>query len=144
MDDHDYLPPKLKNKIIPLIVVKGYFVKYDQWNRAKLMFLDDYDGDLPKMSFAKSYMLMKANSTDGKSPLVDNNKYMLINCPKNALGYLPDTSENATKIKVVPINKLIQHKVRCVVAVKNYKFKKGNQTIQGWNLKLSEMTMLEL
>ena len=143
MGDHDYLPPKLKNKKT-LIVVKGYFVNYDQWNRAKLMFLDDYDGDLLKMSFAKSYMLMKDKTMDGKSPLVDNNKYMLINCPKNALGHLPNTAENETKIKVVPINKLIQHKVQCDVVVKNYKFKKGNQIIQGWNIKLIKMTMLEL
>ena len=143
MDNYAHMSEKRKNKIIPLITIKGYFVNYDQWNRAKLMFLDDYDGDLPKMSFAKSYMLMKDKSTDGKSPLVDDNKYMLINCPKNALGYLQDNDENATKIKVVPIKKLLQHKVQCAVAVKKYKFKKGTKTIQGWNIKLVKMTLLD-
>lgn len=128
---------------VPVIVIEGYFVEYDKWGRVKLMFLDDYEGDLSKMSFAKSYMLRKAEKNKGKSPLVDDNKYMLINCPKNMLGYLPNTAGNAKKIKVVPIKELLQHKVRCVVGVNQYNFKKGTQTIQGWNIKLSEMCLIE-
>ena len=135
---------KPKNKIISSITIEGYFVDYDQWNRAKLMFLDDYEKDLPKISFAKSYMLQKAKITEGKSPLVEDDKYILINCPKNSLGYLPETNENEKKIKVVPIKKLIQHKVQCLVTIKKYNFKKGIQTIKRWNIKLLKMTLLEL
>lgn len=127
-----------------MITIEGYFVNYDKWNRAKIMFLDDYEEDLPKTSFTKSYMLQKAKTIKGKSPIVEYDKYMLINCPKNALGYLPDTNENEKKIKVVPIKKLIQHKVQCLVTVKEYNFKKGIQFINGWNIKLLKMTLLEL
>jgi hypothetical protein len=142
MYNQSHIPEKRKKN--PIITIEGYFINYDQWNRAKLMFLDDYDGDLTKMSFAKSYMIMKDKSMDGKCPLIDNKTCMLVNCPKNALGHLPNNAENIKKIKVIPIQKLVQHKVCCVVSVNQYKFKKGFQTIQGWNLKLLKMTMLEL
>jgi hypothetical protein len=138
---NDYVPEKLRNKIP--IIIKGYFVNYDKWDRAKLMFLDDYDDDLPKISFAKSYMLRKSENVVGKSPLVEDNKYMIINCPKNAIGHLPNNNENIKKIKIVPIKELLQHKVQCVVSVNSYKFKKNNKIIQGWNIKLSEMILLE-
>jgi hypothetical protein len=134
---------QLRNKISPLITIKGYFVEYDRWNRAKLMFLDDYDGDLSKMSFAKSYMINKAKKIEGKNPLVDDNKYMWVNCTKNQLGNLPDNTANKKKIKIVPVKELIQHTVICVVSVNKYKFKKNKKIIQGWNIKLTEMTLLE-
>jgi hypothetical protein len=126
----------------PVITIKGYFVNHDKWDRVKLMFLDDYD-ELPKLSFTKSYMINKLNKTVGKAPLDEDNKYMIINCPKNALGYLPNTIKNKTLIKAVPIKELIQHKVQCDVVVKNYRFKKNNKLIQGWTIKLSEMTLLD-
>jgi hypothetical protein len=89
----------IKNKKI-LITIKGFFVNYDMFNRAKLMFLDDYDGDLSKTSFAKSYMTKKAEKTPGYTPMVEGNKYMLIKCPKNALGYLPNISKNRTNRRI--------------------------------------------
>lgn len=125
-----------------IINIEGYFVEYDQWNRAKLMFLDDYD-DLPNISFTKSYMLKKAEITKGKNPLVDNNKYIMINCKKNDMGYLPDTIDNKTKIKMKPITDLLQHKVKCFVSINNYNFKKDQTTISGWNIKLIKMILLE-
>lgn len=134
-----------RSKIKPYnckILIDGYFVDYDQWNRAKLMFLDDYD-NLNTLSFAKSFMTKKSESHAGKNPLVDNNKYMLINCKKEDLGYLPDNDENKTKIKVVPIAELLQHKVRCYVSINDYNFKKNNLIISGWNIKLIKMSLLE-
>jgi hypothetical protein len=125
-----------------VINITGYFTEYDQYNKAKLMFLDDYD-NLQKLSFTKSYMLHKEKTIEGKAPLIDN-KYMLINCPKYCMGNLPDTLENKTKIKIIPIISLIQHKVKCDVVIKTYKFNKGSNTMQGWYIKLLKMTLLEL
>jgi hypothetical protein len=124
------------------IIIDGYFVDYDQWNRAKLMFLDDYD-NLNNLSFTKSFMIKKSESHIGKNPIVDNNKYMLINCKNDDLGYLPDNDENKTKIKVLPITELLQHKVRCYVSINDYNFKKNNLIISGWNIKLIKMSLLE-
>ena len=134
-----------RSKIKPYnckILIDGYFVDYDQWNRAKLMFLDDYD-NLNTLSFTKSFMIKKSESHTGKNPIVDNNKYMLINCKKDDLGYLPDTDDNKTKIKVLPIAELLQHKVRCYVSINDYNFKKNNLIISGWNIKLIKMSLLE-
>lgn len=131
-----------KNQYKCKIIIDGYFVEYDQWNRAKLMFLDDYE-NLQNLSFTKSFMLKKSESNGGKNPLVDNNKYILVNCKKDDLGYLPDIDKYKTKIKLLPITELLQHKVRCHVSINDYNFKKNESMISGWNIKLIKMNLLE-
>lgn len=153
------------------ITLYGYFVNYDQYNRAKLMFLDDYnceDGlvsiDKSKLnidkflnnknSFTKSYLINKASKTTGNSPIIDN-KYFLINCVKNIVGYkpseidslkfnnLPDEKTQKINLIPVPIHELIQNTVACEVTIKNYKFiDKNKEIIQGWNIKLVKMTSI--
>ena len=164
------------------ITLYGYFVNYDQYNRAKLMFLDDYnceDGITPidksklnidkflnnKNSFTKSYLINKAFRDVGHNPIIDD-KYFLINCVKNTVGYKPiaidslkynnlsagsnnvcgfSTSSSAEKINLipVPIQELIQNTVVCEVSIKNYKFTdKKKEIIQGWNIKLLKMTYI--
>ena len=157
------------------ITLYGYFVNYDQYNRAKLMFLDDYnceDGITPidksklnidkflnnKNSFTKSYLINKAFRDVGHNPIIDD-KYFLINCVKNTVGYKPITidslksnnlpneknKENKQQINLVPvpIQDLIQNTVECEVSIKNYKFTdKKKEIIQGWNIKLLKMTFL--
>ncbi len=143
------------------IKLQGYFVNYDKYDRAKLMFLDDYDADdsnnseKKEMSFAKKYMLVKTKQTQktgGNSPVSEDGKYFLIKCPKNAVGFLGDVVDGTAakierdndKIKIVPIQSLKQHKVECIVSVNNYNFTKDEEKICGWNLKLLKMSLLQL
>jgi len=112
--------------------LQGYFTEYENF-RAKLMFLDDYD--LTSLSFTKSYLMNKLEKIRGKSPIVENNKYFMINCGKVCVGYMADT--------IVPIEKLKQHKVECIVNFKKYNFKKNNNQIEGWNLQLVKISMIE-
>lgn len=161
-----YLPNNNHNNI----TLHGYFVNYDQYNRAKLMFLDDYnceDGLIStdksklnidkflnnKNSFTKSYLINKASKTTGNSPIIDN-KYFLINCVKNTVGYKSSeidslkfnnlSNEKTQKINLipVPIQDLKQNTVACEVSIKNYKFTdKNKEIIQGWTIKLLKMTI---
>ena len=139
------------------------------------MFLDDYnceDGlvsiDKSKLnidkflnnknSFTKSYLINKESKTTGNSPIIDN-KYFLINCVKNTVGYkpiaidslksnnLPNEKNKENKqqknLVPVPIQDLIQNTVECEVSIKNYKFTDNKkEIIQGWNIKLLKMTFL--
>jgi hypothetical protein len=167
-----YLPKSnYKNNNKNAITLYGYFVNYDQYNRAKLMFLDDYnceDGLVSinksklnidkflnnKNSFTKSYLINKASKTAGNNPIIDN-KYFLINCVKNIVGYKPSEidslkfnnlpTEKPQKINLIPmpIQELIQNTVVCEVTIKNYKFiDKNKEIIQGWNIKLLKMTSI--
>ena len=138
------------------ITVRGYFVNYDKFNKAKLMFLDDYNDTgenyssmqalrmtnpiAHKCSFTKSYLINKANNSLGNTPIVDA-KYFLINCPKNVLGTIPNTD----KINLFPIQELVQHTVECNVIIRHYKFTdKNRKVIQGWNIKLINMRVIAL
>jgi hypothetical protein len=149
------------------IKVQGYFVNYDQYNRAKLMFLDDYDDNdqvdkdakkdaKKEASFAKKYMLLKMRKTQrsgGNSPVSDDGRYFLIKCPKGAAVQLdqvfdPNSSDSSKPkkkpISLVPIESLKQHKVECIVRVCHYNFTKNDEKISGWNLKLLKMSLLEM
>ncbi len=147
-----------------IIIVHGYFVNYDKYHRAKLMFLDDYDYEdtsytnnlasnnlklntkkfFPdKMSFTKSYLTNKAEKTEGHNPIIDN-KYFLVNCAKNTVGYLSLKNDD-TRLNLAPIQDLIQHTVECDVSIKHYKFTGADKKIvQGWNIKLLKMKLVKL
>ena len=121
------------------LTLQGYLVDYDKYDRAKLMFLDDYDCE-KNISFTKRYLLSKSKTIEGNNPIIDD-KYFLINCKKNGIGLLPDESNNL--IKRVPIEMLKQHKVECSVYLKAYKFFKNEVEIKGWNLRLISMKLIE-
>ena len=121
------------------IRLQGYFTEYID-SKAKLMFLDDYDS-LNSLSFTKSYLTNKSEKIRGKAPI--NGDYFTVNCGKICFGYIPDCDKTNLSVKIAPIEELRQHKVECVVELKKYNFKKNNNQIEGWNLKLISMTLLE-
>ena len=127
--------------------IEGYFTEYDKWNRLKLMFLDDYDapdyadGTKRPLSFSKTYMMNKVDKLEGRSPISEDGKYMTINCPKNITGAIV-IDKITQKINIIPMPELRQNKVRCVVCIKQYNFKKNGQRIQGWNINLSEIFLM--
>lgn len=123
------------------LTLQGYLVDYDKYDRAKLMFLDDYDCEKNNTSFTKRYLLSKSKMIEGNNPIIDD-KYFLINCKKNSIGLLPDDASN-NLIKRVPIEMLKQHTVECSVYLKAYKFVKNGVVIKGWNLKLVSMKLIE-
>jgi hypothetical protein len=139
-----------KNKTI---VIKGFFNYYDDFNRAKLMFLDDYDEEelstkSSTKSFTKSFITNKSKN-DGNNPLSKDGECFFIKCKKGQVGLIDcpclenNDKQTATKPRLVPIIELIQHKVECVVQINNYRFKKNGELIAGWNLKLLNIKLLE-
>ena len=132
----------MPNKII---VIKGFFTYLDKFNRAKLMFLDDYDDSQERsrfgsnMSFTKSYICKKSKSSDGNNPMTDD-MHFYVNCGKHEKGL----SDIDGKCKLVPLKSMVQHTVECVVSVNNYRFKKDDEWIVGWNLKLSKIRLVAL
>jgi hypothetical protein len=131
----------LKNKAL---VVQGFFTYYDDFNRAKLMFLDNYNNDnLLDKSFTKSFITNKSKNT-GNNPLSKDGECFFIKCKKGQVGLIDIPSSDAhVKPRLVPITELIQHKVECIVQVNNYRFKKNEELIVGWNLKLLKIKLLE-
>lgn len=134
------------------ITIQGFFTEYDKYNRAKIMFLDDYD-DITEPSFTKKYIYNRDGQRGkyGNNPLSDDGKYFLINCPKNAIGHLSHNFDSSqlgvveNNLKIAPIKILVQHKVECVVKVSPYNFKnKSGMLCRGWNFKLIKMSLLEL
>lgn len=147
-------PRKPKN---PIIVLQGYFVYFDKFFRAKLMFLDDYDAEcetknsvkkdntLYGKTFTKRYITSKAHKTnslpDSYSPMSDDKKYFFVKCKDDSCG-LVDLDQN--KPRLLPIRELIQHKVEIIAKVNNYKFTtQDNELKQGWNLNLIKIKLLE-
>lgn len=125
------------------LVLHGFFINYDMYNRAKIMFLDDYNYDEinsqnvlnNKLSFTKNYILKKSKKTNGKSPILDNNTCFNVNCMKTQIGYINNIPH--------PIKDLIQHQVEMCVEIKKYDFTKMGTHINGWNIKLIKMSLFE-
>ena len=110
------------------LILHGFIVEFDKYNRIKLMFEDDYNLDNKQVSFTKSYILNKSNNpTYDKSPLVDN-KHFLINCGK--IKFCTHKGE------VVSIEIFRQCMVSCLVKINTYNFYKDNTNIKGWNINL--------
>jgi hypothetical protein len=135
-----------KNKTV---VIQGFFTHYDDFNRAKLMFLDDYDEeDLSTKSFTKSFITNKSKNK-GNNPLSKDGDCFFIKCKKGQVGLIDshclenNNNQTENKLRLVPIIELIQHKVECVVQIYNYRFKKNDELIVGWNLKLLNIKLLE-
>jgi hypothetical protein len=126
----------------PIIKVQGFFISCDKYNRAKLMFLDDYD-ETTSMSFVKKYILAKSKKISGNNPLVENDTCFLIKCHKHSVGYTKDIRKNSDFV-ITPMSALQQHKVECVVKVNEYNFVKDGDVIEGWNLNLIKMNLLEM
>jgi hypothetical protein len=114
------------------------------YNRAKIMFIDNYEQSdhknnrpncLEKTCFTKSYLLKKSKSKNGKHPVIDNSTCFRVNCNKLQIGYIDD--------KPVPIKELLQHKVEMYVEICNYDFNKMGTRINGWNIKLLKISLLE-
>ena len=124
-----------ERKKTTILLMQGYLIDYDKYNRAKIMFLDDYDND--KQTFTKSYITNK--KTNGTSPLSDDKKHFFVKCKSGAAGLIEGPPP-----KLVPIQELIQHKVECVVRVNEYKFYVDNELKQGWNLQLRNIKLLEM
>ena len=125
------------------ITIQGFFVNYDKYNRARIMFLDDYDPESlnsfkwvlspsDKMTtFTKSFMIQKSHIKNGKSPMTECGKCFNVKCDKKSLCYINN--------KVVPILDLKQHKVSMLVKVSPYNFK----GTKGWSIKLIRADLTE-
>ena len=131
----------------------GFFTQYDnQYNRATIMFLDDYDNSELRPSknieFTKKYILRKHESHYGKSPLLDDKKSFIIKCPKHAMVWV--STQDSIKLvdsprNAIPIESLKQHKISCDIKIKEYNFKTSNGIRKhGWNINLIKMHLLEL
>ena len=117
------------------LLMQGFLIDYDRYNRVKIMFLDDYDVT-DKLTFTKSYITNK--KTEGTSPLSTDKKHFFVKCKAGAVGLI-----ESPQIKLVPIQELIQHKVECVVRVNEFKFYVNGAMQQGWNLQLKNIRLLE-
>lgn len=123
------------------LVLHGFFICCDRYNRAKIMFLDDYDcndvnkPDVKCISFTKSYMLNKSTKKNGNSPLTDDNTCFNVKYGKNKVGFINN--------QPVPLLELKQHKVEIHVEIQNYNFIKMGNIIRGWNIKMLKMSLLE-
>lgn len=135
----------------PILTMRGYAVSCDNYGRIKLMFLDDYDNpsaaqrELPRssdISFTKSFIMNKSRKMKGKSPITEDKKYFYIKFKKKQVGIIANKN-NDEKYKIVPISDLMQHKVKCKVRIKKYKFAKHGKLIQGWNINLAKIELLE-
>jgi hypothetical protein len=133
-----------------ILLMKGFFISCDQYNRAKIMFIDDYNSDEPdnsirnqinsfkgnnELSFTKSYISKKSEYTVGNNPMTDNDTCFNVKYNIRDFGYIND--------KPVPLSELKQNMVELFVKVSHYNFTKNNNKIQGWNLKLIKMNLLK-
>jgi hypothetical protein len=133
------------------IILYGFFVSSDKFNRIKIMFLDNYDSydntcEINKIkslseiknsiSFTKSYISKKSIPENGKSPLSDCKTCFNVKYTKKNIGYIND--------EPVPLLDLKQHKVKLLVKINYYNFIKNNTNFQGWNIKLLEMCLFDM
>ena len=116
------------------LTIQGFFIECDNYDRAVIMFLDDYDGDFSEESFTKKYMLNRAKYV-GKNPLTADNTCFNVKLGGNKVGFI----DNIPK----PIEKLKQHKVSMNVLVNAYIFKQMGEVVSGWNIKLVKMDLLD-
>ena len=120
-----------------ILVLHGFFINCDQYNRMKIMFLDDYELDVSKkLSFTKQYITKKSNTNNGKSPITDNDTGFYVKYTKKNTGTI-------NKIPV-PLSELQQHKVELLVKVSHYNFTKMGTVIRGWNIKLLQINLIEM
>lgn len=127
----------MSTKKTVVLLLQGYFIHYDKYDRAKMMFLDDYDDD-GKHKFTKSYITQRSNR-EGYAPISEDKKHFYVKCKKGAVGLIEGKPS-----RLVPIQELIQHKVECVVKVNDYKFYADGEMKQGWNLRLANIKLLEM
>lgn len=120
------------------LVLQGFFIGCNKYNKIKIMFLDDYDNTTKnqELSFTKSYISNKSVEKNGKSPISDNNTCFNVKYSKTSMGYIND--------KPVPILDLKQHKVEMIVKVSNYNFTKLGNKYRGWNINLIKMSLIEM
>lgn len=129
------------------IFLQGYFTEYDKFNRAKIMFLDDYDQDdlntkkyisqKNQVSFTKSYLTNLCKNMSGHNPLTDDKKYFYIKCnKKQQIGFIDD--------EMVPLLQLKQHKIEIDIKISKYDFKKSGERFNGWTIKPIKFKLLEM
>jgi hypothetical protein len=140
------------NNTTDAIILYGFFVSCDNYNRIKIIFLDNYDSnddtkyDVNKIktvseirnsvSFTKSYITKKSNQKNGSNPLSDCQTSFNVKYTKKNIGYMNG--------EPVPLLDLKQHKVKLLVKINYYNFTKNNNNFRGWNIKLLEMNLLEM
>jgi len=142
----EYSPSVQKSRHIYL---QGYFISMDKYDRAKIMFLDNYElcDSVPKgitdnletklpTSFTKSYLLKKNDRFSGHSPIIDNDTCFYVKCRKIKVGYKNNVPCH--------ISELIQHKIEAHIEIKTYNFKRGDERNQGWYIDLKKIALLEL
>ena len=124
-----------------IFLLKGYFVQYDKFDRAKLQFLDNYEcTDMKEMSFTKSFIINKSKRSYGHNP-TDGESYFFIKCSKGMYGLI-DIIPNE-RAKLVPIEELVQHQVECIVKLSNYDFILNGENKKGWNFKMMKIKLLK-
>lgn len=153
------------------LILRGYLVEYDNYDRIKLMFLDNSDlssiNNLNEkdINFTKDYILYKNRYYKGKNPnsycpIVDE-KYFYIKCKKkqkceidiNRIQLHEDDlkiiklkndniGEKNNKIIKINIKKVIQNYVECVVEVNEYNFELNGNLKEGYNFKLKKIKVI--
>ena len=119
------------------IWVQGFLTEIDKYNRAKVMFLDDYDaGELSVPSYSKKYLTQKRDRLSGTDPITSDDKYFYVKCRDVKIGEINGVMCN--------INDLVQHKVDIYVYVKHYNYVKSGIRYKGWYLDLGSVKLLEM
>lgn len=150
------------------LILYGFLVECDSYNRLKLMFISDYSSNATNTltidkDFTKDYITKKNNYYKSKNPNsycpISDDKYFYIKSKKNQKGlmninkleYLHETephmyqifkSSAVNGVSNVSINYLLQNLVKCIVEVNDYKFKLNDNTMEGYNFKLIQISLM--
>lgn len=152
------------------IILSGFLIECDDYNRLKLMFISDYNSDdknkTPKdftKDFTKEYITKKNSYYKSKNPEsycpISGDNYFYIKSrkkqkgliPLNRLEYLNETNPQEYEIirasgingiVNVEINYLYQNIVKCLVEVNDYKFKLNGNIMEGYNFKLKKISAI--
>jgi hypothetical protein len=145
------------------LILTGFLVDYDKYNRIKLMFISDYENkkssyfDFTKEYITKKNKYYKSKNQDSYCPIVNDN-YFYIKCKKKQKGIMPIDKLNHLKdtnieeynliqltnnegIVNVDINYLVQHTVKCLVDINEYKFNLNGYLNEGYNFKLNKIVL---
>mgnify|MGYP000957821507 CR=1 FL=1 len=145
------------------LVLSGFLIECDEYNRLKLMFISDYntnDKNIPK-DFTKEYITKKnsyykSKNSESYCPISGDNYFYIKSkkkqqglIPLNKLEYLNETNpqeyniiraSGINGIVNVDVKYLFQNLVKCIVEVNEYKFKINNNVKEGYNFKIKQIS----
>ena len=153
------------------LILKGYLVEYDNYDRIKLMFLDNSDLSInsyinkcsKNINFTKNYITHKNKYYKDKNPnsycpIIDE-KYFYIKCRKKQkceiesdrlqlnedeikIIQLINKEEKKNKFIKIDIKQAIQNYVECIVEVNEYNFLLKGNIKEGYNFKLKNIKVI--